>query len=186
MDEGRPINIGRGEVFALFRTPTGFLWSARSTDDGMTWTGPSPTPLVHPDAPPMLFVLSDGKTLAAFHHNRASRYDTLSARAEMQKDRAELWVALSRDGGRTWSQPRFVLANALAPTTGNAWLDYQCSYIDAFCDGGRLHIFMPHRWKRALYLTLSEDALDKLPTKAELGQPARPPAACRTAGTALY
>jgi len=29
-----------------------------------------PTPLVHPDAPPMLFHLADGKTLAAFHRNR--------------------------------------------------------------------------------------------------------------------
>ena len=170
MDEGRPISLGRGEVFAMFRTPTGFLWSSRSTDDGKTWAKPAPTPLVHPDAPPMLFLLADGKTLAALHHNRFSDrdYKGLSGRPEVMKDRSEIWVALSRDGGRTWTEPRFVLVNALADDEQSAWHNYQCSYIDAFTDGGRLHLFMPHRWKRALYLTLPESALDKLPTKAEL------------------
>ena len=28
-------------------------------DDGRNWSYPAPTPLVHPDAPPMLFKLSD-------------------------------------------------------------------------------------------------------------------------------
>ncbi len=70
MDEGRPINLGNGEVYMMIRTCEGHLWSTRSLDDGKTWETPAPTPLVHPDAPPMLFHLSDGKTLAAFHHNR--------------------------------------------------------------------------------------------------------------------
>ncbi len=29
-----------------------------SEDDDQTWTAPKPTPLVHPDAPPMLFPLA--------------------------------------------------------------------------------------------------------------------------------
>ena len=171
MDEGRPISLGRGEVFALFRTPTGFLWSSRSTDDGKTWAKPAPTPLVHPDAPPMLFALSDGKTLAAFHHNHFAdhKYAGLGGKLETHGPRQALWVALSADGGRTWSEPRFVLVNALAEDKQqNAWVNYQCSYMDAFTDGGRLHLFMPHRWKRALYLTLAEADLDKLPTEADL------------------
>lgn len=40
--------------------PIGYRYS---DDDGKSWTYPKPTPLVHPDAPPMLFMLSDGKTL---------------------------------------------------------------------------------------------------------------------------
>ena len=80
MDEGRPINLGGGEVYFMARTPTGRLWEARSTVDGKSWTTPTPTALVHPDAPPMLFHLSDGETLIAFHHNRhiKTQYSGLS------------------------------------------------------------------------------------------------------------
>jgi Neuraminidase (sialidase) len=174
MDEGRPINLGHGEVFMMFRTATGNLWSARSLDDGKTWTDPKPTPLVHPDAPPMLFMLSAGKTLAAFHHNRFSdrNYTGLSARPEVMKDRSEIWGALSQDGGRTWSEPRFVFANALAETDRNAFFNYQCSYMDCFVDGEVLHLILPHRWKRVLHLTLPENALRRLPTRTEIIQSA--------------
>ncbi len=162
MDEGRPINLGSGEVLMMFRTPEGHLWSARSRDDGKTWTAPAPTPLVHPDAPPMVFRLSDGKTLATFHHNRHS------GRNFHHQDRAEIWVSLSHDGGRTWSEPRFVFANALAETAPNAWYNYQCSYLDAVMDQGTVHLFVPHRWKRILHLTLREADIEKLPTRQVL------------------
>jgi hypothetical protein len=170
MDEGRPINLGSGKVLMMFRTPEGHLWAARSNDDGKTWTESKPTPLIHPDAPPMLFHLSDGKTLAAFHHNRhaQTQYAGLSAKMEGMKDRSELWVSLSRDSGETWTEPRFVLANALAETEPNAWFNYQCSYLDAFPDAGTMHLFLPHRWKRSLHLTINESDLEKLPTRAQI------------------
>lgn len=44
----------------------------------------------------MPFHLSDGKTLAAFHHNRHHdlNYTTLDGgKVEMMKDRQEIWVA---------------------------------------------------------------------------------------------
>ena len=70
MGEGRPIHLGNDHVLMLTRTTEGHLWAVRSEDDGHTWSEPEPTPLIHPDAPPMLTMLSDGRTLAAFHHNR--------------------------------------------------------------------------------------------------------------------
>ena len=162
MDEGRPLSLGGDKVLMMFRTPEGHLWSARSSDDGKTWTSPKPTPLVHPDAPPMLFHLSDGKTLAAFHHNRHTGGNF------NHKDRSELWVSLSRDDGVTWTEPRFVLANATADTGPNSWYNDQCSYVDAIADHGVMHIFVPHQWKRVLELTVKESDLEKLPTRAEL------------------
>ena len=170
MDEGRPISLGGDKVLAMFRTPEGHLWSARSEDDGRTWTDPAPTPLVHPDAPPMLFHLADGKTLVAFHHNRhaQSKYIGLTAKMEGQKDRSELWVSVSTDEGHTWSEPRFVLANALAAKKNIAWYDHQCSYADLIGDGQDLHLFLPHRWERVLHLRIKASDIPNLPTKRQL------------------
>jgi len=171
MDEGRPISLGGSNVLLMCRTPEGHLWNAWSKDDGKTWSTPEATPLVHPDAPPMLFRLSDGKTLAAFHHNRHHdlNYTTLdSSKVEMMKDRQEIWVAFSKDDGKTWSEPRFVFANAMTKKLQNAWWTYNCSYIDMFVDEGVCNIFVPHRWSRQLHLQISEKELFKLPTKDEL------------------
>ena len=172
MDEGRPISLGNGQVYCMMRTPTGRLWAARSEDDGRTWSAPAPTPLVHPDAPPMLFRLSDGHTLAAFHHNRHSvtrqMYRGLGSNPEAFLDRSELWVSLSEDKGHTWSEPRFVLANALAPTFDRAFRNYQCSYADAFTDEGTVHLFLPHRWERVLYLRMKESDLTSFPTRERI------------------
>lgn len=170
MDEGRPLALGGAEVLLMARTPQGHLFTAWSADDGRTWTKPVPSPLVHPDAPPMLFHLSDGRTLLALHHNRhpAMTYTGLSVTMEGMKDRSEIWASLSTDQGHTWSEPRFVFANAAAPDRPNAFMNNQCSYDDVFVDGGIVHVFLPHRWQQALHLTIKESALATLPTKAEL------------------
>jgi len=168
MDEGRTINLGNGEVYLMIRTCEGHLWATRSLDDGKTWEAPAPTPLVHPDAPPMLFHLSDGKTLAAFHHNRYSEKTGKWTSDLAMNDRSEIWVSLSSDDGRSWSVPRFVFANAAAPTLSNGWFNWQCSYIDAFTDNGLIHLFVPHRWQRCLRLQLPEAELSRLPTAEEL------------------
>jgi len=170
MDEGRPINLGNGKIFLMTRTPEGHLWGAWSDDDGKTWTYPKPTSLVHPDAPPMLFKLCDNKTLIAFHHN-LSRIKTADlTNGAQQHDRAELWFSTSVDDGHTWSEPRFLLVTAFKPAFGNPWKDYNVSYCDMFTDNGKIHLFMPHRWSRALYLTFKESDLSKFLTKKELMQ----------------
>ncbi len=165
LDEPRPIGLSDGKALILGRTCEGHLWAIRSADDGLTWDKPEPTSLIHPDAPPMLFRLADGKTLAALHHNRHTGIHFKS------EDRSEIWVSLSRDEGLTWTEPRFLFANALAASkTGRAWHDSQCSYIDAFSDGPTLHLFVPHRWKRALHLTIQQSDLVKLPTREDLAR----------------
>ena len=170
MDEGRPIALGDGKVLFMMRTPEGHLWASRSEDDGLTWTEPRPTPLVHPDAPPMLFHLSDGKTLVAFHHNRShSKSSALDGSNKvMMADRSELWFSTSSDGGLTWNEPRFILVNVLGETLANAWRNYNCSYVDAFSDQGELQVFMPHRWERVLHLRIKEGDLEKFPTAGQL------------------
>jgi hypothetical protein len=177
MDEGRPINLGGGEVLFMSRTGAGSLFTARSLDDGKTWSDFAPTTLVHPWAPPMLFHLSDGKTLIAFHHNRLpasaagdERYrdSGLNPQAENMKARSEIWFSLSTNRGRTWSESRFLFATTARPNLKvKAW-NFQCSYVDMFTDGGVLHLVVPHRWQQVLHLTIPEARLATAPTKAEL------------------
>ena len=77
-------------------------------------------------------------------------------------DRSELWVALSRDGGRSWSEPRFLLANALQPAFDTPFRNHQCSYMDLFIDRGTVHLFIPHRWQQVTCLRFPENPLPEL------------------------
>jgi hypothetical protein len=164
MEEGRPVSLGGGEVLLITRTAEGHLWQLRSQDDGRTWSDPEPTPLIHPLAPPMIFWLSDGKTLAAFHHNRYSGGEINSPAGI---DRSELWVSLSHDKGRTWTEPRFVLANANQPYGPGAFA-YSVSYIDAIADAGHLHLIISHQFRQVVHIALAESLLPKLPARRDL------------------
>lgn len=171
MDETRLTSVGGEEVYALSRTPEGHLWNFRSFDGGKTWTTPTATTLVHPDAPAMIYHLSDGKTLMALHHNRASAARLpMAQRADLSPDhpamadRAQVWCSLSRDKGATWEEPRFLFCNALAPVEPSPFLNSQCSYTDVIVDRGTIHFFVPHRWRRVVHLQLDERDLALLPT----------------------
>jgi len=167
MDEGRIISLGGVKALLMTRTPEGHLWELRSDDDGKTWSDPAPTTLVHPDAPPMLFHLADGETLIVFHHNRYSPKRPHFNR----EDRSELWCSLSTDDGRSWSEPRFVLANAAKPGPGwgnpNAKV-FSVSYDDLLVDGEDLHLFVDFQTRQVLHVRFKESDLRKLPTKADL------------------
>ncbi|QGJ71959.1 Exo-alpha-sialidase [Planctomycetales bacterium 10988] len=194
LDELRVVGLKGPNVVAMARTCAGEIWQRRSSDDGRTWGEPTPTPLTHPDAPPMVFQLSDQKTLIALHHNRAvmrSVHEPIHSKwlqmptptreeielrnryrhsAQDWVSRAEVWFSLSKDGGQSWSQPRFLFANALAETLPDANSNYQCSYIDLFTDKGKIHLIVPHRWRRILHLTINESDLTTLSTSTDLAK----------------
>jgi hypothetical protein len=165
MGEGRPISLGGTKVAIFCRTTEGHLWQVRSEDDGLTWTPPQPTTLVHPPAPPMVFHLSDGKTLACFHHNRFTPKIGVIGSGQ---DRSELWVSTSKEG-LTWTEPRFVLANSAGGGTFGGYADWCVSYQDMVADHGVLHLFFSHQFRQALHVWFEEKILNQLPTRRELG-----------------
>jgi hypothetical protein len=191
MDELRVLGLDNANVSAFARTCEGHLWQMRSTDDGGTWSQPQPTSLVQPDAPPMVFTLPNG-SLIALHHNRAVlrsvhepvHSDWLTMPSPTQDEiayrnqhphslkdwvsRAEIWFSLSRDGAKTWSEPRLLFANALAETLDSANANYQCSYVDLFVDRGMIHLIVPHRWQRLVHLSFPIDKLGTFLTHDEL------------------
>ena len=163
MDEGRPLSLGNGKVVLFSRTEEGHLWQLRSTDDGKTWSEPRPTPLVHPDAPPMIEKLSDRKTIIALHHNRST------GGGFNLDDRSEVWISLSHDDGITWTEPRFFMSTAT--TVGRLVFGAHVScltYCDLLADDGTLNIFLPHLWRQVLQVRMSEADLNKLPTRRDL------------------
>ncbi|MDR2673775.1 MAG: glycoside hydrolase [Opitutaceae bacterium] len=191
LDELGVLATGGAALYAQFRTNAGFLGEMRSADDALTWGAPALTPLAQPDAPPMLFRLSDGR-LFALHHNRAVRrtvaepvhsgWLTMPAPtgpeiAERRAhplslndwaSRAELWFSLSSDDGATWGEPRLLLANALDETLRPANPNYQCSYADVTAVDGVLHVFVPHRWQKVVHVRIAEARLGECLTRAEL------------------
>ncbi len=164
--EGRIINVGGGECLMLTRTLEGHLFEQRSTDDGCTWSEPAPTPLVHPDSPPMVWHLCDGKTLLTLIHNKPG--------GNCQA-RDELWCSLSMDRGRTWSEPRFLLGNAAAVCApdGLGWMigdnaNMEVCYADLVARDGILHLFYNHAKRHVHYLQIPESRLYSLPTERDM------------------
>ena len=166
LEEGRPLHLGNNRVLLLLRTPEGRLWEMRSPDAGRSWNEPQPTTLAHPDAPPMLFHLTDGKTLLALFHNKQK------AGSMTHQYRTELWTTVSTDDGRTWSEPRFLLANSGEPARLTGWSGSSpmVSYCDVLVDAGELHLFIDHQVRQVLHVRLRETDLKELPTYAGLQQ----------------
>jgi len=164
MEEGRPIHLGNDRVLLMVRTPEGRLWELRSDDAGRTWGEARPTTLSHPDAPPMLFHLADGKTLICFHHN-IRQSGSMTHRA-----RAELWYALSQDDGQTWTEPRVILANTAVPARLSGWegSSPMVSYADLLVDGDNLHLFVDHQVRQVLHLQFNRAQLHSFPTARDI------------------
>jgi hypothetical protein len=153
---------GLGDTVLLFtRTCEGHVWLLRSEDDGLTWTDPEPTSLVHPDAPPMFCWSEDGAFLISLIHNRKGGWF---------EGRQELWVSLSYDGGESWSEPGFLMANAAKPLREDA-CSTQLSYADLWVKDGMLHCFLDHGCRQIIHARIPEAALRSLPTKDQIQTP---------------
>jgi len=146
------------------RAPGGRMYEKRTTDSGLTWTDAAEVPgLLHPDAPPMVFRFDGGKRLIAFIHNR---YDKKHPH-HYHPDRVELWFATSADEGRSWSEPRFIIAQA-KHTDHPLSCDPDVSYVDLLVDEANLHLFVGDGQRQAVQVSFSADRLEEFPTRRDL------------------
>ena len=90
------VQLRDGELYMLLRTGTNFLYESRSRDNGLTWSEPQRSALVSHNTPAALWRLREHpeEIVVIFNHSPVNRYP--------------LSVALSSDGGKTWSAPRDV------------------------------------------------------------------------------
>ena len=77
-------------------------------------------------------------------------------------------MAQSHDEGRTWSEPRFVLANSAGGGTIGDYLNWSVSYSDVLADRGVVHLFFSHQFRQVLHVCFEEKMLSRLPTRADL------------------
>lgn len=93
MDEPAFVLCPNGSLYMLARTGRDHLYESRSSDDGRTWSEPSPSPLVSHNAP---------ASLCAFGGPRPG---ILAVWNNSKTDRWPLCAAVSFDEGRSWSRP---------------------------------------------------------------------------------
>jgi predicted neuraminidase len=82
------VELEPGHLRAFLRSRQGFIYTADSSDSGLTWGPARPTSLPNPDSGIDCVRLKDGRILMVYNHS--------------SQRRTPLNVAISSDGGETW------------------------------------------------------------------------------------
>lgn len=93
LEEPTIVELKDGRLLMFMRTLPGPIYQAFSSDQGVTWTKPEPSSLVHPRSPMQLRRIPDtGDLLCIWNNSTDHRYP--------------LTTAISRDEGATWEHVR--------------------------------------------------------------------------------
>ena len=94
--EPTPVEIEPNQLYCLLRTKAGYLYEARSTDGGATWSETKSSGIPTPESMPQLLKLKSGNCLLVW--NSQSSVENFP--------RWPMTAALSTDGCRTWAFKR--------------------------------------------------------------------------------
>jgi len=97
LDEICIAELADGSIYALCRTGTDRLYEARSSDRGLSWSKPKPSPFVASNAPASMIALDQPKGTVVVVWNETAK-----------GDRKPLSVAYSQDNCRSWSQSKII------------------------------------------------------------------------------
>lgn len=122
--EGTIVELKDGRIYQLLRTTTGRFWETNSSDGGLTWEKPQPSKIVSSSSPGMLQRLKSGRIALAWNQNCNTRAWKNFGR------RARLFMALSDDECKSWSEPVQVATNLVPP--GDAAWPYRHAYPSIF------------------------------------------------------
>lgn len=133
------VELTRAHLRAFLRSRQGFIYVADSPDGGSTWGPARPTSLPNPDSGIDCVRLADGRILMVYNHST--------------RERSPLNVALSSDGGETWSP--FVRLE-----TDPGEFSYPAVIQSS---GGDVHITYTWKRKRIKHVFISKEALTETP-----------------------
>ncbi len=81
-------------ITALMRSNINYIVESKSTDDGRTWSIPTPTDVLNPNAGIDALTLGDGRHLMV--------YNPMKSGTEWFDGRSKLYLLLSEDDGQSW------------------------------------------------------------------------------------
>lgn len=94
--EPATVVLADGRIMALVRTVGNELYKTYSSDNGLSWESPRPSGLTAHNTPAALWKLDNSSDVLVAWNNSPIARDPLT-------------VALSNDGGKTWSQPKIIV-----------------------------------------------------------------------------
>jgi hypothetical protein len=96
--ESQIVETEPDRLLCVFRTKTGYVHQSVSNDGGQSWSEPEPTSLASPESMVRMIKLQSGNLLVVWNN----------VSSKTQRPRHPLVAALSKDDGRTWSEPRVI------------------------------------------------------------------------------
>ncbi|HWR13443.1 MAG TPA: sialidase family protein [Terriglobales bacterium] len=96
LDEAAIVVLADGRVMTLMRAPGTKLYQSWSNDGGLTWETPRPSTLTAHNSPPALWKLDNSSDVVVVWNNSPT-------------GRTPLCVALSSNGGKSWSEPKVIV-----------------------------------------------------------------------------
>ena len=176
-----------GSYLALYRSRWADNVYLSRSQDGIDWTGPSPTTLPNPNAGICIEVLATGRVLVVYNHSskadaqgrREGLYDDIAAADDVRKNqnskhagkeafwgapRAPLCLAWSDDNAATWKHTVLEDGDGFCMTNNSEQkLNRELSYPSIALGGdGIVHIAFTF-WRQAIkYVQLNASVLDSL------------------------
>lgn len=105
-----------GRLWMLLRTNWGRFWQTYSSDDGVSWSVPSPTNIDASSAPAMLKRLRSGRLVLVwnrYYPEGKKEYpltggDGIWSEVAVSNHREELSISFSNDDGKSWTSPKVI------------------------------------------------------------------------------
>ncbi|MCX7886299.1 MAG: glycoside hydrolase [Verrucomicrobiae bacterium] len=96
LQEPGAVELADGKLFSWARTSLGTQYGFTSSDRGVRWSAPEPTPLKSPCSPASIKRLPGSSDLLAIYNDHSGEFPFVKNR------RTPLVAAISSDGGKTW------------------------------------------------------------------------------------
>ena len=158
------VRLKSGKYVAFFRSRFADNVFRSTSDDGKTWTAPARTDLPNNNASVQAAVLKDGNVVMAFN-NVGSVVTDGKPKAGPRKP---LSVALSKDGGETWTEVRDLETGKLPPGADPIPAESKAPGREEFSyptilqtRGGSIHVAYTYRRYTIKDVVFSEDWLAK-------------------------